>query len=271
MSETSLLLDYLDAAQEAARRGAEVIESWRSRFSVTEKSRADLVTDADHASQRAIFKYLLERYPDHDFLGEEDAEAAAKTGLPPDAPPTWIVDPVDGTANYVHDIPFYCVSIGLMIDGDLRVGIVYDPRAKEMFAAAQGHGATLNGVPIHVSTIPTLRDAMISTGFPANAEKQLRNLEMWKIFSYEAQGIRRTGSTALNMAYVAAGRFDAYWAYDNYCWDVAGGIVLIREAGGHVTCADGAVCDPFRHDILATNQLLHAEMQSMLNQGPKFQ
>jgi myo-inositol-1(or 4)-monophosphatase len=260
------LPDLLDAAVEAARRGAALLESWRTKFAVREKSRADLVTDADHASQQAVKEYLLGRFPAHRFLGEEESvgKTPEETRPAPDAPPTWVVDPLDGTANYVHDVPAYCVSIGLWAGGRAVVGVILDPRMNELFTAAAGRGAHLNGRPMRVSTVPAARDAMISTGFPANYEKQLRNLEVWRTMAAHAQSLRRTGSTALNLAYVAAGRFDAYWAYDNWAWDVVAGAALVAEAGGTVTTADGLPFDPFRPDLLATNGRLHAELLGVL-------
>jgi myo-inositol-1(or 4)-monophosphatase len=260
------LPDYLDAAIEAARRGAALLESWRARFAVREKSRADLVTDADNASQEAVKEYLLGRFPGHLFLGEEDAvgKSPEETRPAPDAPPVWVVDPLDGTANYVHDVPAYCVSIGLWAGGRPVVGVILDPRMNELFAAAAGHGATLNGRPIRVSAVTTVGGGMISTGFPANYQKQLRNLEVWARVSGRAQSLRRTGSTALNMAYVAAGRFDGYWAFDNYAWDMMAGAVLVAEAGGTLSTADGLPFDPFRPDVLATNGPIHAELLSVV-------
>lgn len=264
--DAAQLKDCLAAAVEAARRGAAVLESWRTRFSVREKSRADLVTDADTASQQAIKDFLLGRFPEHRFLGEEESvgKTIDETRPAPGSPPLWIVDPLDGTSNYVHDVPAYCVCIGLWADGEPVVGVILDPRMNETFTAARGLGAFLNDKPILVSAVPTIRDAMISTGFPASYQKQLRNLETWAKLSAHAQSLRRTGSTALNMAYVAAGRFDGYWAYDNWAWDVTAGMVLIREAGGFVTTADGGALDPFRADILATNGHIHAELLAAL-------
>jgi myo-inositol-1(or 4)-monophosphatase len=255
-----LLREWLQAAQTAALLGAEKLEEWRAKFSVREKGRADLVTDADFAAQRAIFSFLQNTFPDHGFVGEEDTPGVTKGRPSADAPPTWIVDPLDGTANYVHDVPAYCVSIGLMAAGELVVGAIYDPRQREMFAAAKGLGATLNGQPMRVSSIASLREGLIATGFPPDPEAQERNLSMWRTFSFQAQALRRTGSTAINLAYVAAGRFDGYWAFDNHVWDVAAGVVLVREAGGEVTRADGALLDPFQPDMLATNRHLHPEM-----------
>lgn len=257
-------LDWLRIAEEAARRAAEKLEGWRAKFSVREKSRADLVTDADYAAQNAIRSYLQSVVPTHDLLGEEDTPGTVKGRPAADAPPTWIVDPLDGTCNYVHDVPAYCVSIGLMAAGELVVGVVYDPRQNEMFSAAKGQGATLNGKKMSVSPVAKLDQGLISTGFPPDFEAQKRNLAMWHILSFKTQALRRTGSTALNLAYVAAGRFDGYWAFDNFVWDVAGGTVLVREAGGMVTQTNGSPLDPFLPDILATNGPLHPEMLACL-------
>lgn len=260
------LAEFLAAATEAARRGAAQLESWRHRFAVREKFRADLVTDADNASQAAVKDYLLGRFPDHLFLGEEDSvgKSPAETRPPSDAPPVWVVDPLDGTSNYVHDVPAYCVSIGLWAGGRAVVGVILDPRMNELFTAAAGHGAFLNGNPIRVSVVAAVGDGMLSTGFPANYQKAVRNLEAWAKLTAHAQSLRRTGSTALNMAYVAAGRFDGYWAYDNYAWDVMAGACLVTEAGGAVTTADGLPFDPFRPDILATNGRIQTELLGLL-------
>src|SRR5947208_15917563 len=168
------LTEYLEAAREAARRGAAVLEEWRSRFQVREKGRFDLVTDADLGSQRAIRAYLSERFPEHGFLGEE--ENTGEKRPPADAPPTWIVDPLDGTTNYVHDCPMYCVSIGLWAGGEMVVGVVLDPRHNELFSAAKGQGAFLNGQRLRTSRTMTLNEAMLATGFPPDMRGQERVL-----------------------------------------------------------------------------------------------
>lgn len=260
----------LEVAVAAAAQAAQELERWRSAFAVREKGRADLVTDADHAAQEAIRRTLLAAFPCHRFLGEEDAVGwtAEQTRPAAEAPPTWIVDPLDGTSNYVHDVPAYCVSIGLWFAGQGWLGVIHDPRLQEVFTALRGRGAFLNGRPIHVSSTPTLRDSLLSTGFPADHRRQLHNLAAWQHLSAYAQTLRRTGSTALNLAYVAAGRHDGYWAFDNYAWDVLAGAVLVQEAGGTVTTATGQEFDPFRPDIVATNGRIHAELLRCLAEVP---
>jgi myo-inositol-1(or 4)-monophosphatase len=259
------LSTWLDAAQAAARTGATVLESWRARFSVREKGRADLVTEADVASQLAVRNFLLGRFPDHAFLGEEGEHPSRPSA---DNSPTWIVDPLDGTTNYVHDCPMYCVSLGLEVDGELVVGVVYDPRQDEMFAAAKGQGATLNGQPLRTSSITELESALLATGFPADLRGYELQLDWFRYFSLRTQSVRRTGSTALNLAYVAAGRFDGFWGFNNNAWDVAGGVVLIREAGGTVTGMDGGACDHHAGPCLASNGPLHAALVAGLRDGP---
>jgi myo-inositol-1(or 4)-monophosphatase len=253
-----VLRDYLAAATEAAQRGAAVLDAWRARFQVREKARFDLVTEADLASQHTIFEYLGNRYPGHAFLGEEESAGTQRPG--PEAPPTWIVDPLDGTTNYVHDCPLYCVSIGLQVAGELVVGVVYEPSRRELFAAAQGLGAWLNEQQLRTSAVTSLDRALLATGFPSQLHGREFILRWWEHFSGRAQSLRRTGSTALNLAYLAAGRFDGFWAFDNHVWDVAGGTVVVREAGGQITNVDGTPYDPYTPDALASNGLLHAAL-----------
>ncbi|GIW78238.1 MAG: inositol monophosphatase [Gemmatales bacterium] len=258
---------YLESAQEAALRGAAVLQEWRQKFRVREKGRFDLVTDADLASQRTIRQYLQERFPEHQFLGEEEGADTLRPRA--DSPPTWICDPLDGTTNYVHDCPLFAVSLGLLVAGELVVGVVYDPSRQEMFSAAKGMGAWLNGERIQTSSTSRLEEALLATGFPHDLRGHEDTLDWWCHFSLRARSLRRTGSTAINLAYVAAGRFDAYWGFDAHVWDVSGGVVLVREAGGVVTNCDGSSYDPFTPDGLATNGPLHPLMLAELKSGPK--
>jgi myo-inositol-1(or 4)-monophosphatase len=258
---------YRDAACEAARRGAAVLEQWRTRFQVREKGRADLVTDADLGSQEAIRSYLLGRFPDHAFLAEEGAAGKSRPG--PGAPPTWIVDPLDGTTNYVHDCPLYCVSIGLEIASELVVGVVFEPSRNELFHAIAGQGAFVNDRRLQTSATDRLENALLATGFPPDTRAMEQSLHWWRYFSFRARSLRRTGSTAINMAWLAAGRFDGFYAFDNHVWDVAGATVIVREAGGVVSNVDGSAYDPYTSDGLASNGPLHAALVEALRSDPR--
>jgi myo-inositol-1(or 4)-monophosphatase len=260
------LTEYRRAAEEAARRGAEQLESWRARFVVREKGRADLVTDADLASQHAVRSFLEQQFPDHGFVGEEDP---ASHGRPaPGSPPTWVVDPLDGTTNYAHDVPAYCVSIGLVIDGQPAVGVIYDPRTNELFSGAAGQGATLNGTPIAVSKSAELGHSLIGVGFSSSLRTLDREMACWKHLARQTRSLRRNGSTAISLAYVAAGRFDGYWSFTNNAWDVVAGFLLVREAGGTVTCADGSPLDPFRPDSAVSNGLIQEQLLAQIRSAP---
>jgi len=261
------LLAARATAIEAAQAAAHELESWRRRFTVREKGRADLVTEADFAAQQAARDALLSRFPDHDFLGEEGHAGPPQPIA--NAPPTWIVDPLDGTTNYVHDVPAYCVSIGLLVENQIEVGVIYDPRLNELYAAARGLGATLNGEPIRPSSIAELNDALLATGFPSNLERQERQLKWWEFFARRTQSLRRTGSTALSLAYVACGRFDAYWGFDNKPWDVAAAAILIEEAGGTMTAVDGGPYDCFDPACVASNGALHPKIIELLRSEPE--
>lgn len=265
LSDAQLLLS-LDAAREAARRGAAVLLEWRSRFQIREKARFDLVTDADLASQKAIYDYLAMRCPGYAFLGEEDKGPRIRPGA--DAPPTWIIDPLDGTTNYIHDCPLYCVSIGLYAGQQLVAGVIYDPSRDEMFAGATGHGAWLNETRLRTSSSARLEESLLAAGFPPDLKGQEASLARWRYLSLRTQSLRRTGSTALNLAYIAAGRFDGYFAFGNHVWDVAAGTVLVREAGGVVTNLDGSEYDPFAPEALASNGPLHPVLLEHFRQPP---
>jgi myo-inositol-1(or 4)-monophosphatase len=244
------LTTYREAACEAARRGAAVLEEWRPKFQVREKGRADLVTDADLGAQNAIHSFLQSRFPDHAFLGEEGPASKSRPG--PGAPPTWIVDPLDGTTNYVHDCPLYCVSIGLEIAGEMVVGVVYEPSRQEMFHAAKGQGARLNDRSLKTSTTAQLDQALLATGFPPDVRGQEQTLDWWRWFSFRTQSLRRTGSTAINLV-----------------WDVAGGMVILREAGGLLTNTDGSTYDPYTGDALGSNGPLHPILMEAMRQDPQ--
>lgn len=251
----------LAVATEIAREaGALLLDHLRRPLNIAQKGRrADIVTDADRASERLIVERLRAAFPDCSIVGEESGTHAGDSG------DCWYVDPLDGTTNYAHDYPMYCVSIGLVRDGEAVCGIVYAPHFDELFAAEKGAGATLNAESIGVSGIASVGAALTCTGFhPAD---YARNGSYFERMSGRAQAVRRDGSAALDLAFVAAGRFDAFWEFDLHSWDVAAGTILIREAGGRVTAADGAEFHVDGRSILATNGAVHEEMLQILKEA----
>ena len=235
----------LTVAEAAALAGAVELVSWRSRFTSREKSARDMVTDADLASQRAVEKVIRGEFPDHGFLGEESPDRSQL-----ELPYCWVVDPLDGTTNYVHGFPFYAVSVAVAYEGQLAAGVVLDPLAEECFTAARGLGSRLNGKPIAVSNVTQLDQALVAVSFPPDPKSDSPDIQAFLRISPESQAVRRTGSAAINLAYVACGRLDAHWAYYIHSWDSAAGALLIEEAGGIVRSfagekykvADGNYC-----------------------------
>jgi myo-inositol-1(or 4)-monophosphatase len=255
--------EFLEVAERAARAGGEVLLHYQDRFTGREKGPRDLVTEADLASQQRIRGILLGEFPDHDFLGEEDD---------PEAPPAsgreyrWVVDPLDGTTNYVHRMPNYAVSIALQRGNEILAGVVFDPIAKECFAAALGKGATLNGKPFGTSACQQAASALVAASFSALVERDSLEIRRFIEGLLACQGVRRLGSAALNLCYVACGRLDAYWATSVKLWDVAAGVLLVREAGGVVTSVEGGPLNLLKPELLASSsEALNREMTRILN------
>lgn len=251
---------FLEAAEEAARAAGAVLQDWAGKFTVSEKGPADLVTEADVAAQRAIHDLLHLRFPDHGFLGEENLfQAAGSSGF------RWVIDPLDGTSNYVHRFPYYAVSIGLEHFGEIVAGVIFDPTRNEMFSALRGAGATLNGTPIRTSHFAPLDQAMVIVSFPPGVTPDGLPIQRFlRVLPY-AQTIHRSGSAALNLAYIAAGRLDGYWSTSLKPWDMAAGVVMVREAGGNITQLDGRALDIEIPSLLATNGTgIHAELMALL-------
>jgi len=256
--------DYLEVCEKAVRAAGAVLLDRMGRVEVREKARSDLVTEADFASQKVVRSMVLTAFPDHVVIGEEDQPPVGgpPSGLPRKEPECrWLVDPLDGTTNYVHQVPHFCVSLALERSGRLLVGAVYDPVADECFSAAAGEGARLNGKQIRTSKVSSRSQALATVGFPAAVDADSPDLKLFLAALPECQALRRTGSAALNLCYLAAGRFDASWCYSTKSWDVAAGVLLIREAGGVVTAPNGG---PFvlddAHYLAAANCQLHAEL-----------
>jgi myo-inositol-1(or 4)-monophosphatase len=255
-----------DAAEVLARAaGAVLLEGYGRTHRPERKGRIDLVTEFDRRSERLLLDAIAQRFPGAAVLAEESGAHAGSAAAASPGALRWILDPLDGTTNFAHNYPFFAVSIAAEVDGELAAGAVFDPVREELFAAARGHGATVNGAPIRVSAIARVEDALLVTGFPYDVrEHPERSLPQFQAFLMRAQGIRRDGSAALNLCYLAAGRFDGFWEASLSPWDVAAGALLIREAGGMLTDYDGG---PFGLDtrrILASNGKLHGEMQAIL-------
>ena len=254
------LAEFDAACQRAARLAGQLLLDRAGRVQVREKGPADLVTEADLASQEVIRESLLGAFPGHGFLAEENLSIASS-----DDDYRWIVDPLDGTTNYVHGIPQYCVSIALERSGKLLVGTVYDPVADECFSATAGGGAWLGERRLRVSRHQQLAQSVVAMSFPPGAKGDSPDVIDFLHVLDRAQSMRRMGSSALNLCYVAAGRFDAYWSGSTRIWDIAAGVLLVQEAGGIVTSRAGGpfVLDP-SHFIAAATPELHAELSKLL-------
>ena len=253
--------EFLSAAEEAALAAGRILQDWAGRFTVSEKGPADLVTEADVASQAAIHQILQARFPEHGFLGEEGLIST------PDAEYRWIIDPLDGTSNYVHRFPYYAVSIGLEHCGKLVAGVIHDPTRGEIFSAALGQGATLDGHPIRSSRFDRLSQAMVIASFPPGVTAESEPIKRFLTVLGHAQTIHRSGSAALNLAYVAAGRLDGFWSTSLKPWDVAAGALIVAEAGGRVTKMDGSPLDIAVPDLLSTNGTgIHEELSTLLSE-----
>lgn len=248
------------AAVEVARlAGAELVARFKGVRRIEYKHDIDLVTDADTAAEQCIVEYLDRRFPGHALLAEERGRREGS------APFRWIVDPLDGTTNYAHRVPHFCVSVAVEDGEGLAAGAVFDPVRDELFEAGRGLGAFLNGERIHVSAEAQLGRALLSTGFPYGVrDEPERPIRLFDAFLRRAQGIRRAGSAALDMSYVAAGRYDGFFEVSLKPWDVAAGALLVREAGGRVTGLDGGPLGDIVVDVLCTNGVLHGPMEDIV-------
>ncbi len=227
---------------------------------VNKKGAIDLVTDVDVEVERRFRALVAERFPDHAILAEEMGGARV---APPG--PCWVFDPIDGTTNFAHGLPIFCASLALEIDGIAEIAAVYDPNRRELFTAERGVGAFLNGRPIQVSAADRLVDAMLVTGFPYDVHARVDEIVgLFGAFVGKARAVRRLGSAALDLCYVAAGRLDGFWETDLKPWDIAGGSLIVAEAGGHVTDTDGKVFTSRGGHVLATNGKLHDAMLSVI-------
>jgi myo-inositol-1(or 4)-monophosphatase len=260
-------LAFVPGAAEIAREAGALLLDFFARGVETEyKGDADLVTAADRAAEKLIRSRLGEVFPGHGIYGEEGTRERL------DAEYRWYVDPLDGTTNFAHGFPQFCVSLGLEhrpagtaagADGVLAAGVIYDPTRDELFIAERGCGAFLNGKPIRVSRIARLAEALLATGFPSRKRHSSPNIHFYHEFTLRSHGVRRAGSAALDLAYVAAGRVDSFWEFNLNPWDTAAGILLVLEAGGQVTDFSGHPYQLESREILASNGPIHAELVSL--------
>ena len=243
------------AIESALRAGRRMIARLNTPIRVDKKGAIDLVTEVDLAIEREVRALIAQRFPDHAILGEEfavAADAARHGGY------CWVFDPIDGTTNYAHRLPIFCVSLAVEREGRTEVGVVYDPTRQELFTAERDGGAFLNGAPIHVSAASQLLDAMLCTGFPYDVHESVDEVVgLFGAFVGRAQAVRRLGSAAIDLCYVACGRLDGFWEQRLKPWDTAAGALIVREAGGRVTGFDGSPFDSRRGEIVASNDVLH--------------
>jgi myo-inositol-1(or 4)-monophosphatase len=250
--------NYLEAAIEIAHEAGKILrEEFDRPPQIAYKGEADLVTQADKRSERLIVERLTKYFPDHGIVAEEG------TGREGTSDFRWHVDPLDGTTNFAHGYPCFCVSLGLAQGDTLLAGVVFNPFYNELYAAARGEGATLNGKPIHVSKAATLATSLLCTGFPVHKRAGSPNIHYYWDFTLRSHGVRRDGSAALDLACVAAGRFEGFWEFGLNKWDVAAGALLVEEAGGKVSDFAGQPYQLGGPMILATNGLVHEEVRGI--------
>ena len=259
MSELS---GFLKCAEGAARQaGAYLREQFELDFTYSPKSdHQDLVTECDHVAEELVIKHLLNAYPEHSVLAEEGGSRETSSEY------CWVIDPIDGTTNFAHKIPIFAVSIALERAGQIVVAAMYDPMRDEMFTAQRGGGAHVNARPMQVSDSEVIKESLLMAGYPYNVELLEGYRSSFKAASIKSQGVRRLGSAALAMAYVAAGRIDGFWTMNVNLWDVAAGLLLIDEAGGTITRLSGEAYQLGEKSLIASNGKIHSELIEMLEE-----
>jgi len=257
-------VEYVDFAAEVARAAGDILNYYATRDKKVEhKGRANLVTVADRESEALIIREIHSRYPNHTILAEESGLVDASSQASDTA--RWVIDPLDGTTNYAHQFPMFSVSVGFEQDGKMLCGAVYDPVRDEMFTGSRGKGAFLNGEPILVSDVSRLSQGLLLTGFPYDfREKVERALNLFRSMLVASQAVRRAGSAALDLCYIACGRSDGFWELELSPWDTAAGLVIVEEAGGRVSDFDGGPFSIYAREILSSNGSIHAEMMSAI-------
>jgi myo-inositol-1(or 4)-monophosphatase len=251
----------LEVGQEIAREAGALLAGYYSRgIGYRLKGAYDLVTEADVASEKLICERLAASFPTHGFMGEESGAHSGGSGEY-----RWIIDPLDGTTNFAHGFPAFCVSMGLERAGEMVVGIIYDPLRNEMFTAARGQGAWLNGERMEVSKASSLADCLVATGFPNRNRHRSINVHFYHQMAMATHGVRRAGSAALDLAYVAAGRLDVFWEFGLNPWDMAAGVLMVTEAGGCLTGMKGEPHTLTSPTVLADNRLVHQEVLELFS------
>ncbi len=257
--------EFMDVAARVAREaGLYQRKKSGETFNIEFKSPINLVTEVDKFCEKLIVDGIGKIFPDHDIMAEEGSGERKNSAY------KWIIDPLDGTTNFAHGYPLFAVSIALEYQGKILAGVVYDPMRDEMFSAFAGEGAKLNDKPIHVSKIDKLERALMATGFAYNLRQTKdNNLDHFQNIIMRAQGVRRDGVAAIDLCYVACGRYDGFWELNLFPWDTAAGLLICTEAGGLVTRFDGNPFSVYEKDILVTNSLIHDEMKDVLVEGIK--
>jgi myo-inositol-1(or 4)-monophosphatase len=253
--------NYLTAATDIAREAGELLlDLFQQPHEITYKRRSDLVTEADRRSEALIVGRLRSLYPSHALVAEEGSSHESDSDF------CWYVDPLDGTTNFAHGFPVFCVTLGLALRGEVVVGVVYDPTREELFTAEKGSGAYLNGQRLSVSKAEKLTESLVATGFPPFATNHELNVEFYFRFTQLSHGIRRAGSAALDFCSVAAGRFDGFWELKLNPWDKAAGSLLVTEAGGRVTDVLGKPFKLLGDDVFASNGRIHEQMVEVFSE-----
>jgi myo-inositol-1(or 4)-monophosphatase len=256
-------MEFLPHIQQIAKEAGDLLMQHFGKVDIEYKGEVDVVTAADRESEKLIVERLTKLWPDHDLVGEEGARRTRGSEY------RWYIDPLDGTTNFAHGYPVFCVSIALERRGELIAGTVYDPTRRDMFAAEKGAGAWLNDSPMHVSKVGRLAESLIATGFPSQKRHKNPNIHFYHHITLKTHGIRRAGSAAMDLAYTACGRFDGYWEFNLNPWDTAAGVLLVREAGGIVSDTDGAAFDIASKEVVASNGKLHPallhELQAVMS------
>ncbi len=246
--------DYISPMQELAREAGALLMSFFGKVTIEYKGDVDLVTQADRSSEALIVERIRKQWPSHDLIGEEGSRTETGSDF------QWYIDPLDGTTNFAHGYPVFCVSLGLEYKGERIAGVIFDPTRDEMFAAEKGGGSRLNGRVVRVSPTVRLAESLLATGFPSHKRHKNPNIQFYHQITLRSHGVRRAGSAALDLCCVAAGRYDGFWEFNLNSWDTAAGVLIVQVAGGKVTNFSGGPFTIDSREVLASNGLLHDEL-----------